>query len=379
MAHQFLFNYRPRCNGSHDARETKMCILPGGGKTSSTRLFSLPASADGVPDWRLVIYTNDMKVDKPGQNTLMIVPFPNPEGNAHVGLVAKNMLGPLCTAVQEVFKPYEYKEYTDGYEGIVIRGGGIAQSKAIVHKIGNYTCSVAPNLAALHTSIDWSAFQLPGDFGFRISVLTDTSIMPASAGFVIARANTNVENDGFGVVYPDDGNIFFPTCHEGGKARHNYDVNIYAAHTQEEHSIPLFSLDPVGRGSTDVVRMRVPMDGLANMSFTWADTGAAGELQLPEITHFTFQSFRATGPNKNLVCSADNAVVDMTSGAAVVYGGYEPVPDFKAYVGEPGVSRFASRHETWNGRRQEVESAFMRSSSAGLFAKDSFEFVYGGR
>jgi hypothetical protein len=104
------------------------------------------------------------------------------------------------------------------------------KGKLKVHRVGNYEISIAPTVADLMERIDWTKFTKPADFNVRLQTLTDKELLPFECGYVIAKAVVSVKNDGFGVLFPDPGFVYFPTCHENDSktANKKYDVRCYS-------------------------------------------------------------------------------------------------------------------------------------------------------
>jgi hypothetical protein len=204
-------------------KPTIMCIMATDAKPTSTRIYLVPVTVDGVPGYTCMLYTNDLAV-KTGVPGLMIVPFPNPTNTERLGLVDVTTTKEFRAVTKDVMDPKP-----KGFGTLGLRSqhtDGFSTNYAPVHEVGNYKCSVVPNLDALRSAIDWSRFTVPHDLAARLSVLDDPTLVPPSSGFVVAEAIRSVKEDGFGVVFPGH-HAFFPTCHEGPATVHNYDVVCY--------------------------------------------------------------------------------------------------------------------------------------------------------
>ena len=199
-----------------------MCIMATDAVPSSTRIYMVPVTVDGLP-FTCMLYTNDLDV-KAGVPGLMIVPFPNPSGSTRFGLVDARSTTGFRKKVNKAMQPLFMKK--QGYSARSMNLGAATDAMAPGHEVGNYRCTIAPNLDALFTSINWARFTVPSDLDARLSVLRDTSVVPPHCGFVIAEAMRSVKEDGFGVVFPGN-HSFFPTCHEGTSATHTYDTQCY--------------------------------------------------------------------------------------------------------------------------------------------------------
>ncbi len=244
----------------------------------------VPVNVEGVP-FTCLIYTNDLAV-KLGSPGLMIVPFPNPTGATRFGLIdgtststfrskAKTALVSKHTLMGRSLGTYGTNQKAASYEP--------------VHDIGNYRCTIAPNIAALQSSIDWSKFNVPHDLEARLSVLHNSAIVPANSGFVIAEATASVKNDGFGIVFPGH-HAFFPTCHEGPSDTHEYDVVCYGFNT----ILP--------RGDTHESET-IMKDLHANFTpkAIWSHNGAAMAMTAEPFAFASVATFTGTLTNANVV------------------------------------------------------------------------------
>lgn len=275
-----------------------MCILATDAKPSSTRLFTLPVVVSGAP-WTCLLYTNDLKTTSPA---LMIVPFPNPTSARRFGLVDVSRTRGFRQQLVDVFAPHEparpmskYLNATDGMR---------SQSYAAVLTVGNYKCSVVPSLAELNSSIDWSRFTVPADLASRLSVLGDTSVIPAHCGFVVAEALTSVVNDGFGIVYPGR-DLWLPTCHETSSAPPSYDVCCYAFNGNVAWGSAAAPPPVVLPCSPYYVSDRqVGLDGIMRLlprELQWSSDGSAGTMDPDAVSSVTFIGCRGVDVNKNIV------------------------------------------------------------------------------
>ena len=213
-----------------------MCIMATKAQPTGTRIFSLPAQYDDTGALATaIVYVNALEAR--GARQLMIVPFPNPGGEA---------------ALKDVLlTPYEpWKAVTSGIEDLFAserlmtqslgaRNGGGRDSLRPVHRVGKYQVSVAPNAETLLRTIDWRRFDVPEDLDARLAVMRDPNVCPATCGFVVAQAVEDVQDDGFAVVYPG-GDVFLPTCHEN-VARGFDDSVSYDAKCYVVDAIPLWN------------------------------------------------------------------------------------------------------------------------------------------
>jgi len=203
-----------------------MCLMITKHEPSSTRLINIPVTYLDKK-YKLLIYTNDLVVKLSNEKgVLMVVPFP--KKNGEIGLVdvnnnkMKNFRNSLFRQC-EMLKPDKPKSKSYG-------NMFLCANKSIpkmVHDVGNYRISVANSFEELMGSIDWDQFVKPFDFEDRVDVMRNKELYPEEEYFyVVAQAQKNVKNDGFGVVYPDCGYDYFPTAHEK-LGNVYYDVNMY--------------------------------------------------------------------------------------------------------------------------------------------------------
>lgn len=261
-----------------------MCIMMTPHEPSSTHLFNIPYTIDGVK-YQLLLYTNDLSFEDKSKGkeitrsmdadplktyystmiergyldersfgvpagaektiatapdtALMIVPIPNPTNATNFGLVdvTTKQMKQFRTEAKRVGNgliPWEYLLSSTNMDGVLF---GKSES-LMVHRIGNYDISVAPSLEALEEQIDWSHFSLPADFERRKATLSNSTLFPYSCAYVVAKAVTSVKDDGFGVLFPDPGFTYFPTCHEDNGGKHNYDVRCYEFGSKRHNSFP---------------------------------------------------------------------------------------------------------------------------------------------
>jgi hypothetical protein len=172
---------------------------------TSTILINVPVMYKNKKH-KLLIYTNDLESDR---NNLMIVPIPNLSHDDDFGLVdvsEKNrksnytFRNELVTRFPAIKNQSFRNTLSNSYS---------APNSLIVHNIGNYNISVAPDINSLENMVDWSIFSLPHDFEDRKNTLLDKELYPFKCAYVIAQAHTSVKDDGFGIVYPDPGLIIF--------------------------------------------------------------------------------------------------------------------------------------------------------------------------
>jgi hypothetical protein len=304
---------------------------------SSTRLHNIPVVVDGQP-WTCVLYTNDLAVTDPSRPALMIVPFPNPTGAAEFGLVDIAGTKQYRERVETAFKRYETSPAMFMNQSYGLDGAKSVRGRpAAVIEVGNYRCSVVPNAEALLTSVQWHRFHTPADLATRLSVLQSPSVLPAGCGFVVAEAMRTVRKDGFGIVFPGD-HVFFPTCHEGGPAEHDYDVCCYAANGALAADLPSTWLPYHAFKTTKDVGLDAAAALLPLSMKSSYDGHAMSVRPAANITHFAFTHLFGKGPNRNVGGTRIAMPADPTAPRAVPVPVPEPlllVPGSHAYALAP--------------------------------------------
>jgi hypothetical protein len=198
---------------------------------SSTRLINIPVNLSGLENafskHKLLIYTNDLSIEKDellhlninvneseSKGALMIVPIPNPKNGNDFGLLDVSS-GNMKQFRKELFKECDnLKPKSRGFSNNSFTLGMDNESNSlIVHDVGNYKISVAPNLVALESQVDWNSFKLPDDFENRKETLS-SELYKGNWAYVVAQAQVSVKDDGFGICYLDPGYDYFPTAHE---------------------------------------------------------------------------------------------------------------------------------------------------------------------
>jgi hypothetical protein len=273
-------------------------------KPTGTRIFSVPVTINGVDaSHTCILYINSLQTGKGGP-ALMIVPFPNPGGASRIGLVDASACAEFRRRAQSQFAQYEVRD-----RKLAAKSSNLETATSLgyapVLEVGNYKCSVVPNAAELFTHIDWSQFTAPADLEARLSVAKDTAVVPADCGFVVCEALKNVTDDGFGVVYPGR-QIFFPTCHEGNGATHDYDVCCYGFNCLvQDASVTLSGREfEAGEAGKDAWR------GFAN-KVTWSDTGTTSGLSVPDLFCGSFLHLKGEAANMNLLGTVADGLFGM--------------------------------------------------------------------
>jgi hypothetical protein len=227
---------------------------------SSTRLINVPVIFNNRKS-SLLLYTNDLQIGKKGsralpvtelplmaphmdyggvdygdkKSQLMIVPVPNPTNETEFGLVSVSeySVKNFRNSVHEVGKSLidRYLIFSDAMLGrsrgmLYSNANSMTDSIAVV-RVGNYDISVAPTYEDLIGRINWNHFDLPVDFEMRKATFSDKTLYPQNMAYVVAKAVNNIKDDGFGIIYRDVGQIYFPTAHEATSSFHDYDVMCY--------------------------------------------------------------------------------------------------------------------------------------------------------
>lgn len=243
-----------------------MCLMMTDHEPTSTRLINIPVKLGGfkniLKSHKLLIYTNDLDLNRSSQfsdigtgagylrlgkigfgnenqinnqinnfdqgnqnsnqnfnpylnsqkGALMIVPIPNHYHQTMFGLLDVNT-EQMKMFRKKLFNECEYLKPMS--KGIFTNYSLSADDKPklLVHDVGNYKITVAPNYDDLMKRVDWNSFVLPPDFETRKKTLSSV-LYSGNWAYVIAQAQISVANDGFGVCYLDPGYDYFPTAHE---------------------------------------------------------------------------------------------------------------------------------------------------------------------
>lgn len=197
----------------------------------STRLVNIPVKLENGDKSVLLLYTNDLTVYE-GEKALMIVPIPNlSQSEDGFGFV-----DPSSDAIKSFRKKlYDKCEKLETVHDTLLLSAPRSITKSIkIHKVGNYKISLAPTLKDLKERIDWTKFTTPPDLETRVRTLSDDELYNFPCAYVVAEAVKSVENDGFGLIYPDCGFTYFPTAHEESVKDYknevelqHYDVKLY--------------------------------------------------------------------------------------------------------------------------------------------------------
>lgn len=173
-------------------------------------------------------------------SSIMVVPFPVEKGTdiTKIGLVdvSTDKMKELRRNIKNL-KPKEIPRHMTLSSGSNSFSRNSTPLK--VHKIGNYNISVALSKEQLLNRIDWSKFTKPYDFDKRVNTFNNTQLYPSNYDwfYVVAEAEENIEDDGFGVVYPQLNNYqYIPTAHEDTEYRPQFDVEIYSFNYNKENN-----------------------------------------------------------------------------------------------------------------------------------------------
>ena len=176
----------------------------------TTKLIHLPVMmklGKKLIKYNMCVYVNNL--DTSGTPALMIVPFPQ-SSDKPFGMMDINT-EEMKQFRNDIFDLMPKKQSNS--LGVFTNSYG-TDERIKVHKVGNYNISIATNLTKLVNGIDWSIFSKPFDFTERLATFSDRYLYPTKCSYVVAQAEKNIKNDGFGILYPDIGVDYFPTAHE---------------------------------------------------------------------------------------------------------------------------------------------------------------------
>ena len=183
------------------------------------------------PDFtsKYIMSNSPLNVNDTYSTGIMIVPIPNVNNEMNFGLVdvtTQQMKSFRSLLFSECKKLSQLGMFSFDTKSYGIRSDNSTTLK--VHEVGNYSISVAPSLNALEHMIDWTKFNLPRDFERRKRGFSDKNKFPLSNyAYIVAKANKSVKDDGFGIVYYNNNNTYFPTIHEDNGGTQRYDVKCY--------------------------------------------------------------------------------------------------------------------------------------------------------
>jgi hypothetical protein len=276
-----------------------MCIMLTDSEPSSTRLINVPIVMNDIK-YKLLIYTNDIESSA---NNLMIVPIPNIFSCDDFGLldISTNEMKKFRNQLIDYCMIDNDADFDSDNDGPMIKGA----NRIKVHKIGNYTISIAPDLDSLETMIDWDKFNKPIDFVHRKKTLYDANLYPFKCAYVIAQAHHLIKNDGFGVIYPDPGFVYFPTAHENTKTIHTYDVmcyNCFDSIYDPRAKIKLIDRNITSYNKNESAQINDIFSHLEH-SVTMSKNGSMNRFEL-NIKYKNINYFEIDGkhPNQNIIC-----------------------------------------------------------------------------
>jgi hypothetical protein len=162
----------------------------------------------------------------------MVVPYPVTADLSDFGLIdiSTNTMKSFISSIENYCVDESKLTYGVNYKSL-----GNIDKHIVVHKIGNYNISVAKNKKELLNNINWGIFDKPRDFEQRCKVFDDKNVYPFKCYYVVAQAIYNIHNDGFGVIYKNNGLSYFPTAHEYEPYGNEYEVICYNLSTSNSY------------------------------------------------------------------------------------------------------------------------------------------------
>lgn len=219
-----------------------MCIILTDSNPTNTKLFNIPVYANGV-SYNMSIYINNL-VNK-GKNGIMVVPYPATSDISEFGLVdiSSNKMKSFISGIEN----YCIDDASLTYN---FKNNFLGKDRSLeVFRVGNYNISVAQNISELLNRIDWNTFTKPYDFEERCQVFNDGNIYPFKCYYVVAQAIYDIKDDGFGILYKNNGMTYFPTAHEYEPNGNKYDVICYDL--SNENDFPKINLSKFGSEAYD--------------------------------------------------------------------------------------------------------------------------------
>lgn len=170
-----------------------------GAVRSTMIIVPVTCGEDPEPHTCLLVHLQPRAQHEP---LLVLIPFPNPTGTTHLGVV-----DPATTRAL-------FAEWGDPDDH---------GSDPTARRAAPARCIVAPTAAALLDVVDWSEFPAPPDAVARLSALQDPALTPPDCGFlVVVLAPAATATATVGIVMPGR-HASFPTCREGNCIIHSFD------------------------------------------------------------------------------------------------------------------------------------------------------------
>ena len=222
-----------------------MCIMVGGtSEPNTTKLIHVPVSVNNS-DYNLMIYTNNLSLSNSNKwssirdfglnsnnvnGAVMVVPFPVPKNNDKlIGMldITKPNVKTFITQTKYL-KPRKKSRSYRMNDTLSFN----ATDSIAVHDVGNYKISIAHSIDDVLNRINWNVFNKPMDFDTRVQTLYNKTLYPDTYDwvYVVAMAVKDIEEDGFGILYPSNEVDYFPIAHEFTNSNIkyvDYDVDLF--------------------------------------------------------------------------------------------------------------------------------------------------------
>ena len=221
-------------------------MVGGVTEPNTTKLIHVPVNVNNT-NYNLMIYTNNLSLSQSnnkwssirdfdlknmGNNNgaVMVVPFPVPKNNDKlIGMldITKPNVKTFITQTKYLKPRKKSRSYRMDDTFSLSMNDSI-----VVHDVGNYKISIAHSINDVLNRINWNVFNKPMDFDTRVQTLYNKTLYPDTYDwiYVVAMAVKDIEEDGFGILYPSNEVDYFPIAHEFTNSNIkyvDYDVDLF--------------------------------------------------------------------------------------------------------------------------------------------------------
>ena len=174
-----------------------------------------------------------------------------------------------------------------------------------VHDVGNYKISIAHSIQDVINRVDWNVFHKPPNFNVRVNTLSNKQLYPDNYDwiYVVAMATTDIEDDGFGILYPSDKIDYFPIAHEFKDDYINkvdYDVDLFYYSTKNGNGVKIGPLNKSAYIVDDKNKLQNILTELDKLSVIYED-GKKDKIKTNDnISYCNIYMMEGNGPNINI-------------------------------------------------------------------------------
>jgi hypothetical protein len=289
-----------------------MCIvIIGNNEPEKNKMIHLPVKIDNE-SYNALFYLNKYNLDKPSTNmqdnfftqaiwhyksynynlrdpSVIVIPIPLPKrSELEFGLIDINT-NKIHTVFNTInnFKPS-------------------SEMKLNAYDNNFYKMSVFRSKEELLTRIDWNVFNKPYDFDLRVDTLFDTKLYYPEYDwlYIVLIAETDILNNGFGIVYKSVDVDYFPIAREIRESTIlnrgvNYDIELYHFSNTDGSKSTIGPL--VTKAYTTLVN-KSDMDILNYLNGIPIifEKNIVKRLTIDNIKHCNYYNIKGKGQNKNI-------------------------------------------------------------------------------